>query len=209
MIVKQNELLIRKIALKFYGVDKEDLYQAGVLGILKACKNYQENNNTKFSTYAYDYIFGEMYNLANNKNIKISKDILRLYKKIEMARYTLAQKLNKIPTDEELSYFLDIPLENIQMAKNCANEVLSLDKKEDDELSIYESTVVKNDEIDTSIYLNDAINTLSIEEQAVIRGRFFMDLTQSELARKLNMSQVKVSRTEKKSIDKIRTLLTT
>ena len=68
-IIKSNEKMIYKLTNKFYGVDKEDLFQAGVLGLLKALKNYKESD-AKFSTYAFEYIYGEMYNLALNKTIK-------------------------------------------------------------------------------------------------------------------------------------------
>ena len=73
-IVKLNEWLIWKVAKNFYNVDLEDLYQAGALGIMKAYKNYQNNGTTKFSTYAYEYVYGEMYQMVyKNQSIKLSK----------------------------------------------------------------------------------------------------------------------------------------
>ena len=76
-ILKDNEKLIWKIASYFYGVDKNDLFQAGVVGLFKALNNYVKDSHTKFSTYANDYIYGEMYLLAMNRGMKINKDILR------------------------------------------------------------------------------------------------------------------------------------
>ena len=70
-VVKDNAKLIYKIATKFYGTDKEDLYQAGMLGLMKAYKNYNLDSEAKFSTFAYKYIFGEMFVVANKKNIKV------------------------------------------------------------------------------------------------------------------------------------------
>lgn len=206
-VVKDNEKLIWKIASHFYGVDKDDLFQAGIVGLLKALKNYKNNGLTKFSTYAHDYIFGEMYVLANNKNIKISRDILNLYKKIESTRYILAQKLNKIPSNLELSEFLGLPLDDINMALNSANIIMSLDSKIDDEKSIYESIGTKED-FDTKILINDSLAVLNDSERNIIRSRYFDDLTQSEVAKKLNMTQVMVSRYEKKGINKMREYLT-
>ena len=82
-LIKANEGLIYKIASKYskyYNI--EDLYQVGSIGIIKAYKKYREDCNAKFSTYAYNYIFGEMYALANNKEIKLNKDInIDLYRK--------------------------------------------------------------------------------------------------------------------------------
>jgi len=207
-VVKDNEKMIWKIASHFYGVDKEDLFQAGIVGLLKALKKYKSNGVTKFSTYAHDYIFGEMYLLANNKNIKISKDILRLYKKIESTRYILAQKLHKVPSNLELSEFLGLPLDDIDMACNSANIIMSLDSKEDEERCLYESISINDEDLDTKILLNDSLAVLNESEKDIIRSRYYEDLTQSEVAKKLNMTQVMVSRYEKKSIDKMRSYLT-
>lgn len=149
-----------------------------------------------------------MYLLANNKNIKISKDILRLYKKIESTRYILAQKLHKVPSNLELSEFLGLPLDDIDMACNSANIIMSLDSKEDEERCLYESISINDEDLDTKILLNDSLAVLNESEKDIIRSRYYEDLTQSEVAKKLNMTQVMVSRYEKKSIDKMRSYLT-
>ncbi len=206
-IIKDNEKMIWKLASHFYGVDKSDLYQAGVVGLLKALKNYCHNGNTKFSTYAHDYIFGEMYNLASNKNIKVSKDILSLYKKIESARYTLAQKMGKVPSNLELAAFLEINIDDINYACNSANVILSLDNDNEDEKNMYEC-LGREEDLDTKIFINDSFEVLNDDEKNIIKSRYFEDLTQSEVARKLNMTQVMVSRYEKKSIAKLRQYLT-
>jgi len=86
-IIAVHEKLVYKIATKFYDVPKEDLYQAGVIGIIKAYNNFVDNGTTKFTTYAYNYIFGEMYELSNNlRSIKLNKNILGLYKRIEQTK---------------------------------------------------------------------------------------------------------------------------
>lgn len=203
-VLKDNEKMIWKIASNFYGIDKDDLFQAGVVGLLKALKNYRTNDTTKFSTYAYDYIFGEMYTLANNRDIKISKDILKLYKVIETTRYKLAQKLNKIPSNLELSEYLDIPLQNIDFACMSANTMLSLDGDDEDARSAYETISGESVDMDNKILIDDSFSVLTEEEQDIIKSRYFEDLTQQEVARKLNMTQVMVSRYEKKGISKLR-----
>ena len=88
-VIKSSAGLIWKISKMFYGVEKADLYQAGVLGVIKAYNNYQSDGDTKFSTYAYKYIYGEMYAVASSKSIKVSKDILKLSKMIEHGRNIL------------------------------------------------------------------------------------------------------------------------
>ena len=100
--------LIKKIANKFYNASREDLIQVGVIGLLKAYQNFKAGE-AKFSTYAYPYIFGEMYQLVNtNKNIKVSKDMLKLYKLVEKTRYELAKRLRYVPTDREVANFLEL-----------------------------------------------------------------------------------------------------
>lgn len=207
-ILKDNERMIWKMTNYFYGVDKNDLFQAGVVGLFKALKNYKLNNTTKFSTYAHDYIYGEMYLLAANKNIKISKDILNLSKKIEQTRYMLAQKINRIPNNIELSEFLKIPLEQIELSLMSANKILSLDSNNEDEKDMYNCISNENEDIDTKILLDDSFTVLNDDERAIIKSRYYEDLTQQEVARKLNMTQVMVSRYEKKGIDKMREYMT-
>jgi RNA polymerase sporulation-specific sigma factor len=205
-IVELNKGLIYKIANKFYGIDKDDLFQAGALGIMKAYKNYHENGNTKFSTYAYDFIFGEMYNYVYmQKQIKISKDYLRLYKEIEKTKYSLAQKLNRIPSNEEIALFLELDIELINSVIESTNIVMSLDKQTDTDRSIYESIPYQeNLSLDDKLDINDSIETLNDDEKQIIKYRYFEDLTQSEIADKLNMTQVMVSRYLKKGINNLR-----
>ena len=106
---------IKGIAKKFEGYkNKDDLIQVGFLGLIMAKKNYKEELNVKFSTYAYKYIYGEMCKLVReDKGIKISKNIIKLKNKIEEAKNILSQKLNRMPTVEELAYFLEMKIEDI------------------------------------------------------------------------------------------------
>ena len=91
-IINENVGLIYMIAKKFYNVSKEDLFQAGVLGLLKAYQNYDESYGAKFTSFAYTYIYGEMYTLANNRQIKINKDISKEYK---LSSLILISSLNR------------------------------------------------------------------------------------------------------------------
>lgn len=203
-LLENNEKLIWSIASRFYDVPKEDLFQAGAVGLLKAANNYDSSSNTKFSTYAYEYIFGEMYSLVQNKNIKVSKDILNLYKKIESARYEVAQLINRVPTNLELSEYLGLDLFDVEIAIASAQEIMSLDEVNDDNKSEYDYLKAANEDIDNKILLEESLEKLSMDEKNIIMSRYYEDLTQSEVARKLKMSQVKVSRYEKKGIDKMR-----
>lgn len=202
-LIELHEKLIYKIATKFYDAPKEDLYQAGVIGLIKAFNNFHDNGTTKFITYAYPYIYGEMYEVATNlRAIKVNKNILKTYKKIEQTKYMLAQNLNRIPSMHELSAYLEIPEETINLIYESTNSIMSLDMEE--ERPIYEtiSSEVKISK-DNIIDIKDSLNTLNNEEKKIIDYRYFKDYTQSETAKVLGLSQVKVSRYEKKSLSKM------
>lgn len=202
-IIVLHEKLIYKIATKFHDIPTEDLYQAGVIGIIKAYNNFIDNGSTKFTTYAYNYIFGEMYELQNNlRSIRLNKNILGLYKKIEQTKYVLAQKLNHVPSIHELSTFLEIDEQTIYQVYMCTSNIMSLDIET--ERPIYEVVSDPTSSIDSSnIDLIDSLDTLSPEEKKIIDYRYFKDYTQSETAKILGMSQVSVSRREKKSLNKM------
>lgn len=204
-IIQLHERLIYKIATKFYDVPQEDLYQAGVIGIIKAYNNFQDNGTTKFTSYAYNYIFGEMYELSNNlRSIKLNKKILRLYKQIEQAKYRLAQKLNHLPSSQELATFLGIDETTISQVYECTSNIMSLDTPEQDQRPIYETIPNQESSINELHFdLQDSFNTLNPEEKDIINYRYFKDYTQSETAKILGISQVKVSRYEKKSLNKM------
>jgi len=207
-IVKMNEWLIKKVASKFYNADPEDLYQAGALGIVKAYKNYQYNGTTKFSTYAYDYVFGEMYQMVyKNQNIKLSKDILRSFQKIEMTRSALAQKLHKVPNNFEVASFLEMDPHLVEQIVSAGTTMMfSLDDQDSVEDRSFYETIPKEEHVslDDSLSLQECFHSLAEDEQKIIHYRYFQDMTQSEIAEKLHMTQVMVSRYEKKGIQKMR-----
>ena len=201
-LIKENEGLIFKIASSFYGVEKDDLYQAGVLGILKAYQNYEKNEHTKFSSYAYNYIYGEMYMLAHNKTLKINKDILKLYHNIEKTRYALAQRLGRVPSNSEVAAFLEMSEKDIDDAIMAGRDIMSLDSGED--TNLYDNLRCEEKvDLDDQILLKESMEKLNDDEKKIIKARYFEDLTQSEVAKKLCMTQVMVSRYEKKSLDKM------
>lgn len=204
-LIETHMGLIKNIASKFYVADKQDLIQVGVIGLLKAYQNFKDTKMAKFSTYAYPYIFGEMYTFVNgNKNIKVSKDILKIYKLVERTRYDLAQKQGYLPTTEEVALFLELDPGIVYEAVTSAQAMISLDD-EANELNLHEVIPdKKTTNIDLKLDLDDSFKVLSAEEQEIIKSRYYEDLTQSEVARKLNMTQVMVSRYEKKSLEKMR-----
>lgn len=204
-VIEDSAGLIWSIAKMFYGTEKSDLYQAGVLGVIKAYQNYKKDGDTKFSTYAYKYIYGEMYIVANSKSIKLSKDILKLVKMIEHGRNILAQKLLHTPTNKELAAFLEIEEEKIEQAILWASSIISIDNDTEEERSLHE-IIPCEEKItqDDKLLLSESLNTLNSLEKDIISARYYEDLTQSETACKLGITQVMVSRYETKSLAKMR-----
>ena len=207
-LIETHMGLIKKIANKFYNCSREDLIQVGVIGLLKAYQNYKDTKSAKFSTYAYPYIFGEMYQLVNsNKDIKISKDMLKLYKVVEKTRYELAQRFGYVPSNEEVANFLEMDPYLVSEAILCSQALISLDD-EASELNLHE-VIADHHQVNTDLKmdLDNSFKVLNSEEKKIIKARYFEDLTQSEVAHKLNMTQVMVSRYEKKCLEKMKMAL--
>lgn len=208
-IIVENSWLVERIINKYkYYSDLEDLYQVGCIGLLNAYNNYKENYNTKFSSYAYLYILGEVNKyIKENRNIKISKEYYALYKRIIMAKESLAQKLMYEPNNYELAQYLEIDPIVISECLQMISYVDSLDRiiSEDEKiLNMYD--VIKcedNNSVDT-IYLNEQLTKLPKEEKELLNNRYFLGKTQSETAQELGMTQVQVSRAEQKILKKLR-----
>jgi RNA polymerase sporulation-specific sigma factor len=205
-LIESNKGLILNICNKFYNAETEDLFQVGAQALLQAYKNYRSDGTTKFSTYAYPYIYGAMYALvSNNNSLKINQYLLKVRKLTEKTRYELAQKYNRIPTNHELSLYLEIPEDIIDQATMSMDSVKSLDAEGDNERNYYETIGSEiNVSIDDKLDIDDSLKRLSDSEREIIKARYYSDMTQSEVARKLNMTQVMVSRYEKKGIEKMR-----
>ena len=205
-LIEENEKLIYKLASFFTNcASLEDLYQAGCLGIIKASKNYDSNRSTKFSSYAYDYILGEMRLLIRqNKPFKISKEKSSLAYKIEKTRSLLTQKMMREPTTTELADFLEISEYQLAEILN-SNKVDSLDNTYGDtNMMLHEIISAPYLEKDTLIMLKDMINSLEEPERTIMIERYYEDMTQSEVADNLGLNQTYVSRSENKVLKKFR-----
>lgn len=193
----------------FKGYDKEDLYQVGVIGIIKAYNNYKKEHNAKFSTYAYTYIYGEIYTYINNlRGIKLARENYSLYKKINEAQNILRQKLMREPSTYELSSFLEL---DYKLIENIITSMQSIDSLErtitssGKDLSLFDTVSDNKDYYNIDFFmLNEEINSLPEPWKEVIKLRYFEDKTQSEVARMLGMNQVEISRGEAKVLQKIR-----
>ena len=206
-VIIENENLIYSIINKYSNYyDLDDLYQVGVIGIIKAYNNYKSDYNTKFTSYAYTYIFGEVIKYINeNKSFKISKEYRNLYKKINEAKTILTQRLMKEPSNYELSLFLEIDEKLIEEVLNVNQTIDSLDREimeDGKKVFLYDVIGEEHDNIE-NIFLYEQLNKLSKEELVLLRKRYFLDKTQSEVAKELGVNQVKVSRDEQKILKKL------
>lgn len=207
-LILDNERLIYSIANYFKNyTSREDLYQAGCLGLIKAYKKYNPNLNCKFTTYAYTFILGEMRKLVReDKGIKISREITKLNLKIEKAYILLTQKLMKEPSIEEIANYLEIPEYYVSEAILSLNKIKSIDEpinSDGKELSLHE-LIGKKDNIDDLILLKDSLSKLSNEEFELINNRYMNDYTQSETSKLMGATQVQVSRKEHKILEKLK-----
>ena len=202
-LIIDNRNLIYSVIHRFRGSDYDDLFQVGCVGLIKAYHHYNDEYNVKFTTYAYQYIVGEIYNyINNNRNIHMSPENIKLLKEIKRAEDVLTNHLGRSPTDSELASFLEIDLYRLSEIRNMSM-VDSLDYQYDNN-DMYD--FIKRDNIskDELIDLRDALNSLSNEEKEFIKARYYDNITQSELAKIYNTNQVKISRDEKKILCKLK-----
>lgn len=181
--------------------DHDDLFQAGMLGLVDAYKHFDPSVSVKFSTYAYYYIVGEVNKyIRESCSLKISKDLINLKKKILQVTDIMTQKLGRVPSSLELSLYLDVPLEDVDSAILATDEITSIDDKYDS-LKYFDN--INADLLD----LHDSIDKLSDDERNLIIARYYDGMTQNEASKILGISQVQVSRNEAKILKKLRTSL--
>lgn len=196
-IIDEIKPLIYSLSSNFYGTEKEDLIQAGFLGLTKAYKSFDSNRNTKFSTYAYGYIYGEMYEATTgNRPIRVRKPEMKLYKGVIKAKELLENKYDRSISYEEACAFLHVNFDTFMSILNSLSATISID---DTELNLS-----NRDNTDEMLMLKDSMNSLSPLEKTVIERRYMDDMSQQETAKILGLSQVKVSRIEKQSREKMK-----
>lgn len=213
-LVEENMGLVYTIVRRFAGRghEMEDLIQIGSIGLIKAIDKFNPAFDVKFSTYAVPMIAGEIKRfLRDDGMIKVSRSLKETAGKAYMVRETLEKKHGREPTLEEISEEIGAAREDIVLAMESAAEVESLHKTiyqgDGNAISLMDKLEEQgnpNEELLNHMMLNDVMQTLHEEERTLIRLRYFEDKTQMEVARALGMSQVQVSRYEKKILKKMR-----
>lgn len=206
--IEKYSKLIYAVAHTFtWYPDKEDLFQAGYKGLIVAQSNYDPTKEVKFSTYAYPFIWGEMNKwIVEDKNIKVGRNYRKLKLQIEKAKILLEQQLMRQPSLSELAYYLNISESELTEAMRMVSTV-SLDSvisDEGKEVTLYDTVPSKGMDMNTLTAFKEELSRLTPFEKSLIEARYLNDMSQQEVASILGMSQVQVSRQEKKIKEKIK-----
>jgi len=218
LLVQENMGLVWSIVRRFgnRGYDMEDLFQIGSIGLLKSIEKFDLSFNVKFSTYAVPMIVGEIKRfLRDDGMIKVSRSLKETAYRVRMLKEELIRELNREPTINEIAAGLDIGVEEIVEALESNAEIESLNaviyqgdgKPITLSDKLVQSPTQQTDLVDKIVIAEVMKYLLPVERQIIVL-RYFEDRTQTEIATLLDISQVQVSRIEKRILKKMRTMLT-
>lgn len=213
LLVTENSGLIWSVAKRFVGrgTDSEDLYQLGCLGFLKAVEGFDLDYGTQFSTYAVPKITGEIRRfLRDDGAVKVSRSIKEQAVVIKTARSNLTAALGREPTVNEIGEATGFTPEEIALAETATAATESIHRETGEDGFCLEDILTdteSEERLVERISLKQAISRLSEREGMVINLRYFHGLTQERVAKVLRVSQVQVSRIEKKALSNLRELL--
>jgi RNA polymerase sporulation-specific sigma factor len=207
-LVERNLPLVSSISKKFLnrGYEYDDIFQIGCMGLVKAINNFNSSYNVQFSTYAVPMIMGEIKRfLRDDGLIKVSRSLKYAARKLHYDKEKLTQKLNRDPSIEELAEFSGMTTEEILFSTEAINEPKYLYDTihQDDGSPIFLiDRIRKNEdegkEVLDKIALKEALSKLDARSRQIIILRYFKDITQVKVAKMLGISQVQVSRIEKR-----------
>ncbi|MDO5145876.1 MAG: SigB/SigF/SigG family RNA polymerase sigma factor [Eubacteriales bacterium] len=213
-LVEENVGLIWSVVRRFQGrgYEKEDLFQIGSIGLLKCIDNFDLSREVKFSTYAVPLILGEIKRfLRDDGMVKVSRSLKELNYKIKREIEFYEKENNREPTLRELCRALGAEEEDVLMALEAGQEMLSLHQviyqKEGDEIYLEDKIERQKDDIEETVdkmYIEELLMGLEEKERRLIQMRYFQNKTQAEAAKVLGVSQVQISRMEKKVLKKLR-----
>ena len=216
-LFEENVGLIWCVVRRFLGrgVESEDLFQIGSIGLLKAIDKFDFAFDVKFSTYAVPMISGEIQRfLRDDGIIKVSRSLKELAYKAFLAREKLQERLNREPTLEELAKDMKVEKEELTMAMEASSEVESLyrpvyqkDGNEVPLLEKLEERECQEERVLNRMLLSQLLEELGKEERQLIYLRYFSNKTQTEIGQELGISQVQVSRMEKKILKRMRDMV--
>ena len=210
--IAKNLNLVHSLSHRYTGrgIEYEDLYSAGCVGLVKAYDGFDQSRGFSFSTYAVPVILGEIKRLfRDGGSIKVSRSIKDLALKIGTVEQILENELMRKPTIGEIAQKLNVSIEEVAVAIDSSKATISLtSSNDDDEGKICDIPSEDNeDKLVAKIALKQALDKLCEQDKKLIYLRFFEDKTQSQVADYLNMTQVSVSRRERAILLKLREYL--
>jgi RNA polymerase sporulation-specific sigma factor len=211
-LVNCNIRLVWSVVQRFLnrGYEAEDLFQIGCIGLLKSVDKFDLSYDVKFSTYAVPMIIGEIQRfLRDDGTLKVSRSLKELANKIRKAKDELSKRLGRLPTIKEVAEELSISPEEVVFAQEANKPLTSIHEtvfeNDGDPITLMDQIADETQEKwFEKLALNEAIGTLSERERLIVYLRYFRDQTQSEVASRLGISQVQVSRLEKKILQLIK-----
>lgn len=213
-LVKENTGLIWCVVKRFYGrgTEPEDLFQIGCIGLIKAIDKFDLNYDVKFSTYAVPMISGEIRRfLRDDGPIKVSRSLKEVAYRAYQAKEEFQNKWGREPGMEELADIVQVEKEALAMAIEASGEVESLYKpiyqKDGNEIRLVDKLVEEKEEeeqILNRLLVKQLLEGLKHEEKMIVQLRYFANKTQAEIGEILGISQVQVSRMEKKILKALR-----
>ena len=209
-LINENSGLIWSVSRLFIGrgAETDDLYQLGCLGFLKAVEGFDLEFGTQFSTYAVPKISGEIRRfLRDDGTLKVSRSLKEQAASIRSVRSKLTTLLGREPTIQELSDQTGFSLEEIAMAETATAATESIHQETGEDGFCLENVLTdteSEEQMVEKIALRQAVEKLPERERLVIQLRYYHSLTQQRVAKVMNVSQVQVSRIEKKALEKIR-----
>ncbi|MEE0945718.1 MAG: sigma-70 family RNA polymerase sigma factor [Acutalibacteraceae bacterium] len=207
-LVTENFGLVRACVTKFLGrgIEYDDLFQIGCIGLIKAAQGFDESRGLMFSTYAVPTIIGEIKRVFRDTGaIKVSRSLKELSFKVAKAREYLEKEKGEEPSVSEIAKILETDEESVKDAICILQPVASLTYSDDGENKQIElPTESEEENINNKIFLETLLSKLEENDRKLIMLRYFYYKTQSETASIMNMSQVQVSRSEKRILSKLR-----
>lgn len=213
-IVSNNMGLVRSVVKRFLnrGCEYDDLIQIGCIGLLKAIKKFDPSYNVRFSTYAVPMIIGEIKRfLRDDGMVKVSRSIKETAVKANLCRERIEKSQGREATIEEIAVELDLAKEDLVMAMDSQCMIQSLYDViyQDDGSPVLlidkiESEENKNEEVIDRVLLKEILSTLKEKERKIIILRYFKEMTQTQVGEILGISQVQVSRMEKKILERLK-----
>ncbi|MFS0863478.1 RNA polymerase sporulation sigma factor SigF [Fredinandcohnia sp. 179-A 10B2 NHS] len=212
LIVQKNMRLVWSVVQRFLnrGYEPDDLFQIGCIGLLKSVDKFDLSYDVKFSTYAVPMIIGEIQRfIRDDGTVKVSRSLKETGNKIRKAKDELSKRLGRIPTIVEIAEFLEITPEDVVLAQEASRAPSSIHEtvyeNDGDPITLLDQ-IADNNETKwfDKIALKEAIRELDERERLIVFLRYYKDQTQSEVASRLGISQVQVSRLEKKILQQMK-----